>query len=57
MRKNSKYVPHATVLLVSLFDLYISLPSGLSIRASSSSLSASTYFGYPCFVGHRVVSV
>ena len=32
MRENSKYAPRATVLLVSLFDFYISLPSGLSIR-------------------------
>ena len=36
MRENSKYAPRATVLLVSLFDFYISLPSGLSIRARSS---------------------
>ena len=35
MRENSKYAPCATVLLVSLFDFYISLPSGLSIRSSS----------------------
>ena len=33
MRENSKYAPRATVLLGSLFDFYISLPSGLSIRA------------------------
>ena len=51
MCENSKYAPRATVLLVSLFDFYISLPSGLSIRARSSSLSASTSFGCPFFVG------
>ena len=38
MPENSKYAPRATVLLVTLFDFYISLPSGLSIRARSSSL-------------------
>ena len=27
MRENSKYAPRATVLLVSLFDFYTSLPS------------------------------
>ena len=37
MRENSKHAPRATVLLVSLFDFYISLPSGLSIRVRSSS--------------------
>ena len=57
MSENSKYAPRATVLLVSLFDFYISLPSGLSIRARSSSLSASTSFGCPFFVGQRVVSI
>ena len=58
MRENSKYVPRATVLLASLFDFYmISLPSGLSIRARSSSLSASTSFGCPFFVDQRVVSL
>ena len=36
MRENSKYAPRATVLLVSLSDFYISLPSGLSIRDQSS---------------------
>ena len=37
MRENSKYAPRATVLLVSLSDFYISLPSGLSIRDHESS--------------------
>ena len=41
MRENSKYPPRATILLLSLFDFYISLPSAHSIRARSSSLSAS----------------
>ena len=44
MRENSKYPPRATILLLSIFDFYISLPSGHSIRARSSSLSASTSF-------------
>ena len=57
MRENSKLARHALVLLVSLFDFYISLPSGLSIRARSSSLSASTSLGCPFFVGQRVVSI
>jgi len=41
-REDSKDAPRAKVLLVSLFDFYISLPSNLSIRARSSSLSVST---------------
>ena len=36
MRENSKYPPRATILLLSLFDFYISLPLGHSIRARSS---------------------
>ena len=51
------FAPRATVLLVLLFDVYVSLPSSLSIRARSSSLSASTSFGCPFFVGERVFSI
>ena len=57
MCENSKDPPRATILLLSLFDFYISLPSGHSIRARASSLSASTSFGCPFFVGQRVVSI
>ena len=51
LETDSKYPPRATVLLLSLFDFYISLPSGHSIRVRSSSLSASTSFGCSFFVG------
>ena len=42
MRENRRHALQS--LLVSLFDFFISLPSGLSSRARSSSLSASTSF-------------
>ena len=55
MCENNKYGPRTT--LFDFYMMYISLPSGLSIRARSSSLSASTYFGCPFFVDQRVVSI
>ena len=54
MRENSKYVPCATVLLVSLFVFYISLPSGLSI-----SVHLRQKFAFACFpsLSPRVITL